>query len=429
MTTPDFADQLKLGIAALKAGKREKARVLLMQLIEADENNEQAWLWLSGAVETDEDRRICLENVLALNPDNQVAQKGMAKLQAAEETAVSPPSIPPQQTIQRTITPPNLAGAILYPERYTQEWQWQDPTPNRQVPTAGFSQTSAYHDVWEREDEICAYCAHLLADTDKKCPGCGHNLIQQSYRYEKPETSLHLLWVLLAGLSQLYLLQAIYNILVTRNIWSPLLPLLMMGVFLVLMAGVYFRQYWAFMATILLLILLLALGLIGFLMPAALSPVAMLQTDPIFDNVVNPAINFLGTILRGFQFIAMILALAIAVFKTAPDFEREEKRVIASVKKGLQSTGSYHAAARHAAKEGQWATAVLHWQRAAALAPGNWQFQRQLGIAYARLGFYQRSADILQTALLITPNPEQQAQINRLLASVQKQLSTETEND
>ena len=74
MTTDDL---LKQGIAALKDGRKAQARSLLTQVVEQDERNEMAWLWLSGAVDTDEDRRICLENVLAINPDNQAAQRGL----------------------------------------------------------------------------------------------------------------------------------------------------------------------------------------------------------------------------------------------------------------------------------------------------------------------------------------------------------------
>lgn len=73
---------LREGIAALKVGHRAKARNLLMQAIEQDEHNETAWLWLSGAVDTDEARAICLRNVLVINPGNEVAQRGLASLAA-----------------------------------------------------------------------------------------------------------------------------------------------------------------------------------------------------------------------------------------------------------------------------------------------------------------------------------------------------------
>jgi Tfp pilus assembly protein PilF len=51
---------LNEGIAAAKSGQAAQARDLLMQVVEADENNESAWLWLSGVVESLEDRQVCL---------------------------------------------------------------------------------------------------------------------------------------------------------------------------------------------------------------------------------------------------------------------------------------------------------------------------------------------------------------------------------
>ena len=85
------AELLQEGIAAVKSGQKEQARKLLMQVVELDERNEQGWLWLSGVVETVEDRRICLENVLAINPHNAHAQAGLAWIeQHAPETAPAP---------------------------------------------------------------------------------------------------------------------------------------------------------------------------------------------------------------------------------------------------------------------------------------------------------------------------------------------------
>ena len=64
-------------IHAIRVGNREEGRRLLEQLLETDENNEQIWLWLTSVVDTDEDREVCLENVLALNPQNVVARRGL----------------------------------------------------------------------------------------------------------------------------------------------------------------------------------------------------------------------------------------------------------------------------------------------------------------------------------------------------------------
>ncbi len=87
-TNPDL---LQRGIEAARAKRTDEARALLMQCVQLDEQNEQAWLWLSGVVESLDDRRVCLENVLALNPDNQRAQAGVRWL---DQHAPVPPPAP-----------------------------------------------------------------------------------------------------------------------------------------------------------------------------------------------------------------------------------------------------------------------------------------------------------------------------------------------
>ena len=91
-------------IAACKAGRKAEARTLLEKVIELDDHNETAWLWLSGAVDTNEDRLVCLENVLTINPDNELAQRGLARLASA---APSPQAQP--QPAQPTPTPSRAA--------------------------------------------------------------------------------------------------------------------------------------------------------------------------------------------------------------------------------------------------------------------------------------------------------------------------------
>src|SRR5262245_57001927 len=76
MTTNDAL--LSEGIAAARQGQRERARSLLMQVVEADEQSERGWLWLSGVVDDPADQRVCLQNVLDINPRNEQAQKGLA---------------------------------------------------------------------------------------------------------------------------------------------------------------------------------------------------------------------------------------------------------------------------------------------------------------------------------------------------------------
>jgi hypothetical protein len=88
------------GVNAFKAGRVDEARALLSKAVELDPYNEQGWLWLSGAVSSADDQRTCLENVLAINPNNARARNGLDFLnrQAApsetDELAPAPPPAP-----------------------------------------------------------------------------------------------------------------------------------------------------------------------------------------------------------------------------------------------------------------------------------------------------------------------------------------------
>jgi len=98
------SDLLQQGIVAARAGRREEARALLMQVVEGDERNEQAWLWLAGVVDAPEDIRTCLQNVLDLNPANQQAQQGLAWVEKRYGLPVPP-------------TEPSLQPPLSSPER------------------------------------------------------------------------------------------------------------------------------------------------------------------------------------------------------------------------------------------------------------------------------------------------------------------------
>jgi hypothetical protein len=98
MTSYQVAEWLRKGIAAAQAGNAETAYELLVKVVDVDEYNEQAWLWLSSVVETDADREVCLENVLAINPDNKVAKAGLVHLHSKSAQPPPPLELEPEPT-------------------------------------------------------------------------------------------------------------------------------------------------------------------------------------------------------------------------------------------------------------------------------------------------------------------------------------------
>jgi hypothetical protein len=152
------------GIAAVKSGRRDEARDLLMQAVELDDHNEQAWLWLSGVAEGIEDQIICLENVLVINPGNTAAERGLRQLRAKFPPAPEPPAPkaePPagqrDQTLARETIPASAdAAGVVEPE---------SPPP--------------YLDL--EDSRTCVYCGAANPAARPDCAVCGRPLDTEDY--------------------------------------------------------------------------------------------------------------------------------------------------------------------------------------------------------------------------------------------------------
>jgi len=86
-------DLLQQGIAAVRAGQLDAGRQLLAKAIQINPQSEMAWIWMSGVVQTDEQRIQCLRQVIAINPNNELALKGLQALGGL--SAPTPPPPPP----------------------------------------------------------------------------------------------------------------------------------------------------------------------------------------------------------------------------------------------------------------------------------------------------------------------------------------------
>ena len=94
-----MTDTLQQAIAAIKSGDKANGKRLLAQALQKDPDNTQAWLWMSGVVETDAQRADCLRQVLRIDPNHPHAAAGLAKLSQAApqpEPEPEPPSAPEQ---------------------------------------------------------------------------------------------------------------------------------------------------------------------------------------------------------------------------------------------------------------------------------------------------------------------------------------------
>jgi hypothetical protein len=77
-------DHLLDAIELIKAGECDAALPLLRALIHEDNDFEDAWMWMSVAVETLDQSSVCLDNVLRINPVNQAAAGALHRIRQPE---------------------------------------------------------------------------------------------------------------------------------------------------------------------------------------------------------------------------------------------------------------------------------------------------------------------------------------------------------
>jgi hypothetical protein len=77
-------DRLMDAIELVKEDRREEARRLLRDLIQEDNNFEDAWLWMSVAVDSLDQSSLCLDNVLRVNPGNSEAAGALYRIRKPE---------------------------------------------------------------------------------------------------------------------------------------------------------------------------------------------------------------------------------------------------------------------------------------------------------------------------------------------------------
>ncbi|MFQ3660984.1 MAG: hypothetical protein SNJ69_01175 [Chloroflexaceae bacterium] len=107
MAEPDSI--LQLGIEAARDNKKEEARQLFRLLTRQEPTNVQGWLWLAGVAENREERQAALERVLELDPDNDMAIKGLRALGVAP---APPAPVEPAPTPAVEETTAAAAGAV-----------------------------------------------------------------------------------------------------------------------------------------------------------------------------------------------------------------------------------------------------------------------------------------------------------------------------
>jgi tetratricopeptide (TPR) repeat protein len=81
-------DLLQQAIIAARAGREWTARDMFLRVVEVDPKNELAWMWLTGLLDSLDDRIHACKQILKINPRNVNAEKYLAQLLAEKQKSL-----------------------------------------------------------------------------------------------------------------------------------------------------------------------------------------------------------------------------------------------------------------------------------------------------------------------------------------------------
>ncbi len=120
----DVKKLLRAGIKFAKDGSRTEARQMLLQVTEADGNNETAWLWLASISEYPEELLVFLQNVLRINPENERAIEWAKQTKALLSKTFVQRGIDASRQNQKDFAKQCFLQAIVHDDQNEMAWLW-----------------------------------------------------------------------------------------------------------------------------------------------------------------------------------------------------------------------------------------------------------------------------------------------------------------
>ena len=399
MEETDLKQLLRDGITAARAGQKEQARDLLLRVIDQNDRSEPAWLWLSGVVDDPEERRICLENVLAVNPNNAAAQTGLRFLTSSDQQEPALPA-PPQPSAPQPVV--QAAGPALQPDLQAPPAPVPS-TPHRSAPT-----------TIEFDPYGCPYCGGSVTSDEPRCDHCGRLVeLRQRRRSDGQWLGWLAMFVVLqgvVGVGEAYFASRVAEI-------GQALPWLSDSP-LKLLIGPAFKlpgiesnldrlgqTLVGLNAALAVVCMALALGLVlrsRAAYFASLFGVGLLAVTA----VVGVVVGFSG-LLPGLVRLALVAFCFKWLMDAAPAFEWMTRRYNPDIDPDLTTDLDYYDQGSHYWDMGMWAKAAAHWQVATRLMPAKVEYHTALAKAYIKLDYMAAAVAEADRALAQAPDDGQ----------------------
>lgn len=385
MTSENLSAKLQAGIDAVKRGQKKRGRELLLEVVAEDERLEQAWYWLSLAVDSLDDKIVALENVLAINPENKNARASLTWLHKQHSAGDSP-----------VAEPVNLNGALTH---------FGTPSPVDPV--------GAIDDPHQ-----CIYCGAHVPHDHRQCMECGRNLMEKRKRSQRGSGALRT--AAFGMIAQTSMATTEFIVLVSLLLQGR--NVVVNYVYETLSFADLFGDYlsWPPEWTPILLVvgalrviiyLLLLLGLLQQMSIAYYSSVTFIIAD-ILWTVFRWYSSFLGIIIAIADVVLAVTVVAF-VFASDRDFEVNEQRILCKPDRSTKGGIALNRMGHIYRREGKWALALAYWRAAVAAMPERAEFYKDAAVGYGQIGYYKRAIKALEEAGRQAPYDNEIVQIRQ----------------
>jgi tetratricopeptide (TPR) repeat protein len=407
MNPLEIQNTLQTAVTLIRQGQKEQGRDLLLQVVQADENNEIAWLWLGAVVDSLEDQITALENVLAINPNNSSAQKGLAQLRAQQPDDVPPfieEALEPEIVEALETTEPAIeteADSALAPDWLTNTGASPEPKSKADWDLDNYADRRPIDSVSALDDPYqCVYCGAIAAPNFKRCPECNRNLmvLEGSRKLSaslRTAVTAVLACIALAALEAIAVAIFYYQ----NDAFSDFIFNSYSGLVTIIIGDFHF---WSKSFTPLLvyiqfgLIAVMVVTMLGLLYQVTLAyyfSVALFSANIIW-MIYRWLTGYFGPVIALADIIFSIISL-LFIFAAQPDFQVNATRLRCAVDSHVKGGDALNRLGHIAKGKSQWALAVAYWRAAVAAMPNQPDFYKDLAIGYAQIGYYQKAMSAL----------------------------------
>ena len=401
---------LREGITAARAGSKDRARDLLLQVIAQDQEVEMAWLWLSSVVDNPGELQICLENVLALNPANEAARRGLDWL--AEQTRDHAPQV--TDSVERVVAVPTQAPLAAQPrDRIVLQSKGEPSPPTRE------------HLVKVEIDPYgCPYCGGSVSDEQPRCDHCSRMVtVRRRKRMGQKGVGMLAIFYLLLGIAAW-----LEGTLVSQSVAGEILPVWLNQTFVSMMVSpslfsvdrvgalvqfasvVTLSNYVLAGACVAAAVGLALQGRIAYFGSFLLAGLMVVLT------LAGLLVQVLGVLPALFRLTLVAICVKVLADSSIA-FEWNTVQYDADLDSDLKTDRDYHNRAQIYYDQGMWAKAAAHWQVARRLAPTEVQYRAELANAYVRMGYPAAAQSEAEEALSLAPEDRELRAFRDSLAS------------